>query len=132
MDEIARYNRERWRALAAANALYTRPRLDLDKQTARELVDPASAFGDLKGKRVLCLAGGGGRQSAAFGLLGAEVTVVDLSPEQLERDRQMAQHYNLAITLLEGDMRDLSALAQSSFDIVYQPYSLNFVPDADS
>ena len=27
-------------------------------------------------------------------------------------------------------MRDLSAFAQASFDLVYQPYSLVFVPDA--
>ena len=33
------------------------------------------------GDRVLCLAGGGGQQSAIYSLLGAEVTVLDLTPE---------------------------------------------------
>src|SRR5216683_2527153 len=107
MDEIAQYNRERWKALADANAVYTRPKLELDESSAREMVDPDGTLGDLKGKRVLCLASGGGRQSAAFGLLGAEVTVFDLSPELLERDRQTAQHYHLTLTFREGDMRDL-------------------------
>jgi ubiquinone/menaquinone biosynthesis C-methylase UbiE len=131
MDEIAKYNRDRWRALANADALFTRPNLDLDEQQASAMIDPDGILGDLKGKRVLCLAGGGGRQSVAFGLLGADVTVVDLSPEQLERDRQMAQHYKLIFTLQQGDMRDLSALAAQSYDVVDHPYSLNFVPDAD-
>jgi SAM-dependent methyltransferase len=77
------------------------------------------------------LASGGGQQSVAFGLLGAQVTVVDLSPDQLDRDRQMAQHYGLELALQQGDMRNLSPLASQSFDIVYQPYSLNFVPDSE-
>jgi ubiquinone/menaquinone biosynthesis C-methylase UbiE len=131
MDETAKYNRDRWRALASVNALYTRPKLDLDEATSRVLLDPDGTLGDLRGKRVLCLAAGGGRQSAAFGLLGAEVTLVDLSEEQLERDRQMARHYNLVMTLIQGDMRDLSMLPPQAFDIVYHPYSLNFVPDAE-
>jgi hypothetical protein len=130
MDDIARYNQQRWRALAQANALFTRPATDLDANQARQRIDPRGRYGDLKGKSVLCLASGGGVQSVAFGLLGAQVTVIDLSEEQLERDRHMAQHYRLDIAIHQGDMRDLSQLAPETFDIVFQPYSINFVPDA--
>lgn len=129
MDDVARYNSERWKALTAANALFSRPRLDLDRDTARDLICWTEFFGDLAGADVLCLAGGGGQQSAAFALLGANITVVDLSDEQLEGDRRAARHYNLPIKTVLGDMRDLSTLAPVSFDIVYQPYSINFVPD---
>lgn len=66
MDEIARYNAARWKALVEANALFTRARLDLDADSAREIVEHEGKLGDLNGKRVLCLAGGGGRQSAAY------------------------------------------------------------------
>jgi SAM-dependent methyltransferase len=130
VDEVARYNVERWRALVEADALYTRPLLDLDEASAREHVDPAGTFGDLRGRRVLCLAGGGGRQSVAFALLGARVTVFDLSEEQLAQDRHAAAHYGFEVETLQGDMRDLSPLAAASFDLVYHSYSLNFVPDA--
>ncbi|WP_431900498.1 hypothetical protein [Nonomuraea sp. bgisy101] len=34
-DDVHRYNKDRWEALAEANALFTRPRLDLDAVTAR-------------------------------------------------------------------------------------------------
>jgi SAM-dependent methyltransferase len=130
MDEIAKYNVERWRALVEARALYTRPMLDLDETSARECVDPRGWLGRLEGRRVLCLAGGGGRESAAFSLLGARVTVLDLSEEQLEQDRRAAQHYGFEVETVRGDMRDLSALDAGAFDVVSHSYSLNFVPDS--
>ena len=128
MDEIAKYNRRRWEALVKAQAIFTRPYLDLDRATAQTLVDPDRRFGPIEGKQVLCLAGGGGQQSVAFALLGAAVTVVDLSEGQLQRDREAAAHYQLKLATKQGDMRDLSGLDQDKFDVVYQPYSLNFVP----
>jgi SAM-dependent methyltransferase len=130
MDEIAEYNVARWRALADADALYTRPLLDLDADSARAVVDAGGWLDPLEGCRVLCLAGGGGRESAAFTLLGARVTVFDLSAEQLERDRAAAAHYGSEVETVRGDMRDLSALRGAGFDIVSHSYSLNFVPDA--
>jgi 2-polyprenyl-3-methyl-5-hydroxy-6-metoxy-1,4-benzoquinol methylase len=121
---------ERWRKLAEANALFTRPWLDLTPASARERVDPEGLLGVLAGKDVLCLASGGGQQSAAFALLGANVTVSDLSEAQLERDRLAAAHYGLSIATICCDMRDLSLLRSAAYDIVYQPHSLGFVPDA--
>ena len=130
MDEIAKYNAERWNALVRAGAVFTRPHLDLDARTARERIDPAGLLGEVSGRRVLCLAGGGGQQSAAFALLGAEVVVLDLSDEQLRRDAEAAAHYGVRVETEQGDMRDLSRFAPHSFDMVCHPHSINFVPDA--
>jgi SAM-dependent methyltransferase len=130
MDKIAVYNTMRWKALAEADALFTRPKLDLDIESAKELVDPNGRFGEINDKKILCLAGGGGQQSAAFALLGADVMVFDISSEQLERDEEIAEHYNVELRTVQGDMRNLSTFEQDAFDIVYHPYSLNFVPDA--
>ena len=58
------------------------------------------------------------------------MTVVDLSEAQLDRDRAAAAHFGVDITMLPGDMRDLSRIEAASFDIVYHAYSLGFVPDA--
>jgi SAM-dependent methyltransferase len=129
MDSVADYNRKRWDALVGADALFTRPYLNLDPEAARERLDPEGRLGDVRAKRVLCLAGGGGQQSVAFALLGAEVTVLDLSPAQLRRDQEAAAHYGVAVRTEEGDMRDLSRFADGAFDLVWHPYSLNFVPD---
>jgi SAM-dependent methyltransferase len=130
MDEIARYNQARWKALVEADALFTRPNLNLDAESAQILVDPEKRLGDLAGRDVLCLACGGGQQSVAFALLGANATVFDLSEEQLERDRLAAEHYRTRIKIEHGDMRDLSRFEEASFDIVYHGYSLSFVPEA--
>lgn len=129
MDEIYQHNQKRWNALANANALFSRPALDFDAKSARHRIDPENRLGDVQGKRVLCLASGGGQQSAAFALLGAEVTVLDIAERQLERDRQVADHYQAAIKTVQGDMRDLSSFSEASFDIVWHPYSLNFIPE---
>ena len=128
LDELAETNRRRWNALASANVMYSQPWLDLTRDNARERIDPTRVLGDLSGQRVLCLAASAGQQAAAFALLDAEVTVFDLSDVQLARDRATAAHYGLAIETVQGDMRDLSAFADDSFDIVYQAYSINFVP----
>jgi len=130
MDDIARYNMARWDALVRAQAVFTRPWLDLTAESAQELLDSDGRLGAIAGQRVLCLAGGGGQQSAALALLGAEVTVLDLSAGQLERTQAAAEHYRLAIKTEQGDMRDLSRFGPGTFDLVYHPYSLNFVPDA--
>lgn len=130
MDEVAKYNQARWKALAEADALFTRPALNLNSINAREKVDSAGMLGQISGKDVLCLAGGGGQQSAAFALLGASVTVLDLSAEQLIRDNQAAEFYQTRVKTFQGDMRNLSILGNLRFDIVYHAYSLNFVPDA--
>src|SRR5690606_8943267 len=96
-DEIHRYNKDRWEALVEKDALFTRPMLDLDAAKAEEYLglERLGLPRDLKGRKVLCLAGGGGQQSAAFALLGSRVTVLDLSAGQLSRDRAAADHYGV-------------------------------------
>ena len=89
MDEIARFNKERWEELAQAGVEYSRPFLDLDESTAQKVFNPQDKLGDVTGKDVLCLAAGGGQQSVAFGLMGANVTVLDLSETQLQRCRRV-------------------------------------------
>ena len=128
MDDIAQYNIERWKALVEADAVFTRPALNLDPSLAQAQVDPERRLGTVAGKDVLCLACGGGQQSVAFALLGAKVTVFDLSAAQLDRDRVAAAQFGVEIDILQGDMRDLSGFEAASFDIVYHAYSLGFVP----
>ena len=90
---------------------------------------PRAWFPPLKGLDTLCLACGGGQQGPVFAAAGAQVTVLDNSPRQLARDRQVADRERLAITTVEGDMRDLSIFADGSFDLIFHPVSNNFVPE---
>lgn len=92
---------------------------------------PRDWFPRLKGRKVLCLASGGGQQAPIFAALGAEVTLLDASPQQLAQDRFVAKRDNLTIKLIEGDMADLSVFEDESFDLIFNPPSIEFVPDVE-
>jgi SAM-dependent methyltransferase len=81
------------------------------------------------GLEILGLACGGGQQGPVFAALGAQVTIFDNSPAQLEHDLKVAEREGLTIRAVEGDMRDLSAFADESFDLVFHPVSNVFCPE---
>jgi SAM-dependent methyltransferase len=84
---------------------------------------------DLHGVEILCLASGGGQQGPILAAAGANVTVFDNSPRQLEQDRMVAERDGLVIRIVEGDMRDLSTFENESFDLVFHPVSNVFCPE---
>ena len=90
---------------------------------------PSEWLGDLRGKKVLCLAGAGGMQAPLLAAAGADVTVLDLSEKMLERDAYMAKQYGLDIQIEHGNMVDLTRFADESFDLVVNPASLFYIPD---
>jgi SAM-dependent methyltransferase len=124
------HNRRAWDALVRRRQRFTRPVDDADFADPLAATDGPGWLGaGVAGLRVLCLAAGGGKQSALYAALGAEVTVVDLSPEMLALDRQVAAERNLAIRTVEASMDDLSIFSSASFDVVVQPVSTCYVPD---
>jgi SAM-dependent methyltransferase len=141
-DEIASVNKARWEEVVKEGAGCTRPYLDLDVEAFRAYregettrlpercddPDNRAVMAAANGRDVLCLAAGGGQQSALFALLGARVTVLDICEGQLEGDRKAAAHYGYDVTTIQGDMRDLSDLADDSFDLVYGTGSC-YIPD---
>ena len=90
---------------------------------------PQRWFPPLKGADVLCLASGGGQQGPVLAAAGASVTVFDNSPRQLELDQRVAKREALSLKTVEGDAADLSAFADESFDLVFNPCSTVFMPD---
>src|SRR5512137_2653648 len=90
---------------------------------------PAGWFPPLAGADVLCLASGGGQQGPILAAAGAHVTVFDNSPRQLAQDRLVAEREGLAIRTVEGDMADLSAFDDASFDLIVHPVSNIFAQD---
>ena len=131
MKDISQLNQDRWNALVQHNVVCSRPLMEIDEAQARSIISGIQHMGKITGKRVLCLASGGGQQSMAFAKLGAKVTVTDLSPAQLEKDAQASESNQLPIRILPSDMRDFSPFQQEEFDIIYQPYSINYVPSVE-
>ncbi len=81
----------------------------------------------LAGKKVLCLASGGGQQGPVLAAAGAEVTVFDNSIKQLQLDEYVAQRDDLKIETVQGDMKDLSVFEDETFDLIVHPWSNGFV-----
>ena len=131
--DIRAYNKEAWdRQVANGNPCTVPVSHDVIEAARRGewsviLTDarpvPASWFPPLAGLDVLGLACGGGQQCPIFAAAGAQVTVLDNSPAQLSRDREVADREGLALRTVEGDMADLSAFADESFDLVFHPVS---------
>ena len=104
-------NQAWWEKMVAEENGFTQPWLDLDPAIVQQYANgqlpnaprplnqvfPSNLLADIKGKDVLCLASGGGQQSAVFGLLGARVTVVDITAGQLVGDRKAAAHYGYPV-----------------------------------
>ena len=148
LQDIINKNHAMWENEVESGGDYTVPDLTLDKETLTKFADGELLFwhgtptnnpllkkirqyeyGGIKGKKVLCLASGGGQQSAMFSLLGADVTVVDISHGQLNGDIQAASFYGYTVKTVLGSMTDLSMFDDEYFDIVAQPISICFVPD---
>jgi SAM-dependent methyltransferase len=138
--DIRAYNRSAWNHLVATGNPWTQPvspeviaavrRGDWHIVLTENLPVPRAWFPpSLGGLDVLCLACGGGQQGPTLAATGARVTVYDNSPAQLAQDRLVAEREGLSIATLEGDMRDLSALASASFDLIVHPVSNIFVPE---
>ena len=81
------------------------------------------------GKRILCLASGGGQQGPILAAAGAVVSVLDNSPRQLRQDRLVAEREGLEIETVEGTMKDLSPFPANRFDYIVHPVSNCFVDD---
>ena len=123
-------NSRAWDALARGNDGLTLPARDEDFADPLGTVDPLGWLGgNIRGKRLLCLAAGGGRHSALYAAAGAEVTVLDISPEMLARDRAVAVERRLNVRVVQGSMDDLSMFAPGEFDIVIHPVSTCYVPN---
>ncbi len=83
----------------------------------------------MDGLNVLCLAAGGGQQVPVLAAAGANVTALELSPEQLEKDAAVAAQHGLSVRTILGDMTELGEFETGSFDLVFNPTSSLFVPN---
>lgn len=91
---------------------------------------PANWFPEpLEGKKILCLASGGGQQGPILAAAGADVTVFDNSKVQLGKDELVAKRDHLHIRTVQGNMQDLSVFADECFDCIVHPWSNGYIDD---
>lgn len=93
---------------------------------------PRAWFGDLAGKRVLGLASGGAQQGPIFVAAGAQVTILDYTPVQLEAERAFAEQEGYKIELVRADMTKPLPFDNNTFDLVFNPVSICYVLEIES
>jgi len=139
--DILKHNRKAWDKQVEGKNIWTVP---VDHETIEKarlgefallltpkIPVPMDWFGDIKGKKVLCLASGGGQQAPVLAAAGAHVTLLDNSRNQLKQDEYVAQREDLNIRIIQGDMRDLSLFKDETFDLIFHPVSNLFVDDVN-
>ena len=135
--DIREANKEAWNRLVQRGNRWTVPVSAEEICRARKgdwalLVTPAKPVPrswfpeELFGLAILCLASGGGQQGPILAAAGADVTVFDNSPLQLAQDRMVAEREGLRLKTVEGDMKDLGAFKNDSFDLIFHPCSNGF------
>jgi SAM-dependent methyltransferase len=137
--DVTRYNRRAWDQISAQGDKLYHAATEQQIQKARQgdlrirvtptVAVPGEWMMPLVDKKILCLAAGGGQQAPLLAAAGADVTVVDLSPLQLQRDIEIAEKENLAIHTVIADMADMPEIEAEIFDLVINPCSVIFCPE---
>lgn len=107
------------RAKAGQYRIYLTPRISVSERW----------LGELKGKKVLGLASGGGQQMPVLTALGAHCTVMDYSEEQLAREKSIAQREGYEIEIVHGDMTQRFPFEDQTFDLIFHPVSNCYIKD---
>ena len=88
---------------------------------------PHAWFGNLRGRKVLGLASGGGQQMPVFAALGAVCTVLDYSDEQLNSERRVSEREGYPIEIVKADMTKPLPFSDGTFDLIFHPVSNCYV-----
>lgn len=90
---------------------------------------PHEWLGELKGKKILGLASGGGQQMPVFNALGAICSVIDYSSKQIESEHLVAHREGYDIEAIEGDISLKLPFEDETFDIIFHPISNCYIKD---
>lgn len=94
--------------------------LKIKKDPALRLLSLYKHFGDVKGMKIMNLLGSHGIKAVALALLGAEVTVVDMSEENAHYANELAVAAGVKIRYIVSDVLKLSSEELTSdYDIVF-------------
>lgn len=128
-ETIDRWVREGWEwGKPISHETYEKAKQgDWDVKLTPTRAVPHRWFGELRGKKLLGLASGGGQQMPIFAALSAECTVLDYSPLQLESEQLVARREGYPIRILRGDMTEPLPFPDEEFDLIFHPVSNCYV-----
>ena len=86
-------------------------------------------FEDMRGKRVLGLASGGGQQMPIFAAMGCACAVLDYSEAQIASEVMVAEREGYEIRAVRADMTRPLPFEDGAFDLVFHPVSNCYVEE---
>ncbi|MFC7393811.1 class I SAM-dependent methyltransferase [Scopulibacillus cellulosilyticus] len=90
---------------------------------------PEEWFSNIRNKKILGLASGGGQQGPIFAANGADVTILDYSDAQLNAERIVAEREGYQINLVKADMSERLPFDDETFDMIFHPVSNTYIQD---
>ncbi|WP_062107482.1 class I SAM-dependent methyltransferase [Bacillus niameyensis] len=82
-------------------------------------------LGDVSGKRIVNLLGSGGIRAVSLAVLGADVTVVDISAENARYAQELSKGAGVKINYIVSDLFDIPInKMKNSFDIVFMEFGI--------
>lgn len=140
--DVNEFNRTAWNLNSKMNIRWSTP-VSEDEVKNAKLGDyeinlgpfkklPSSEIQDYRNKRVLLLAGGGGQQGPILAAAGFDITIVDISDEQITKDKLVANNFNLDLKTIVTSADDLSMIRDESFELILNPLSNLFFENLDS
>lgn len=130
-NPIIQRNAAVYDAMAAQGHPLCRPATADELSRPLATIDPSGWMGgSIVGRRVLCLAAGGGRHSQLYLAAGAIVTVVDVSSSMLKLDQVNSSAIrDGSLRVVQTSMDEMPMLDSAGFDIVVQPVSTCYLRD---
>ena len=91
----------------------------------------AKLIGDIAGKDFVELGCGGAQNSIALAKLGANVTAVDISSNQLSHAALTCENLGTSVNLLQANIQSLNYFSDNKFDGILSVFALEFIEDID-
>jgi SAM-dependent methyltransferase len=131
MDIFTQANRETWNSVAKTHSeSYYVGKLLAGELLLNDLI--RSEVGCVRGKSLIHLLCHIGTDTLSWGLLGAQVTGVDISPEAIHYARQLALHSGIDASFITSDVMDLLDQTIGTYDIAFSSTGvLCWIPDID-
>lgn len=139
MNDYIKLNKDRWNKV---NNDYTQPLTHEELEEARNnpiavaltvgKKVPTEWFEKTNGKKILGLACGGGQQGPVFASKGYEVTIMDFSQSQLQKDEMVAKREGLRINTVQADMTKTFPFEDKTFDIIFNPVSNVYIENLNN